>query len=224
MSMIRAVLFDLDGTLLDTAPDLSFALNQVREQHNMEPLPLAVIRPLAGYGSRAMLKLGFDIDENHPHYNGILESFLNAYHANLTRSTALFPDMEKVLRHLEERHIPWGIVTNKPSRFTYDLLKAMRLDHRAACIICGDSLSKRKPAPDQILHACDKLKLPVEDCVYVGDTEIDVIASKAAGTKSLVALYGYIGLTEHPQNWQADGYVNAPAEIIHWLQEYQTIE
>lgn len=218
MNPIRTVLFDLDGTLLDTAADLAYALNQLRLKHKLPELPLPVIRPTVGYGSRSMLKLGFNIDENHPSYTQYLEEFLMFYQSHLTDSTQLFPQMEKVLTHLETQRIPWGIVTNKPARFTFDLLKALGLEHRAACIICGDSLSKRKPNPDQILHACQLLKQNPCDCLYIGDTSIDVTASKAAGTKSLVALYGYISPEEDPYSWEADGYVQKPIEIIEWVQ------
>lgn len=217
MNKVNTILFDLDGTLLDTAPDLAGALNQLRINHHLTELPLPVIRPTVGYGSRAMLKLGFNVDENHPRYTSLLEEFLALYQVQLTKQTKLFPKMEQVLKHLEDQHIPWGIVTNKPSRFTFDLLKALKLEHRAACIICGDSLSKRKPDPDQILHACQLLKQEPSTCLYVGDTSIDVIASKAAGTKSLVALYGYISHDEDPYSWKADGYVQEPIEIIDWL-------
>lgn len=221
MNTFQAVLFDLDGTLLDTAPDLAGALNQLRIEHHLDELPLHVIRPSVGYGSRAMLKLGFNVDEDHPTYTALLEEFLKLYQTHLTKHTQLFPNMEIVLKHLEDEQIPWGIVTNKPSRFTYDLLKALKLDHRAACIICGDSLSKRKPDPDQILHACQLLKQDPRYCLYVGDTSIDVIASKAAGTKSLVALYGYINIDEDPYSWNADGYIKEPIEIIKWLSSTQ---
>lgn len=215
--MINSVLFDLDGTLLDTASDLGNALNELRGNHKLEPLPLATIRPYAGYGSREMLKLAFDIDENHPHYTNYLDDFLHLYQTHLTKTTRFFPGMQDLLNELDEREITWGIVTNKPSRFAFDLLKAMDLDKRAACIVCGDSLSKRKPDPDQILHACDLLNITPANTLYIGDTMIDVTASKAAGTKSLVALYGYIKAEDDPQKWQADGYIHQPMDVLHWL-------
>lgn len=214
---ITTVLFDLDGTLLDTAPDLAWALNQLREENQLAPLPLTVIRPTVGYGSRSMLKLAFNVDENHPRYTGLVERLLNLYQTRLSHETKPFSGMLDVLAKLEDEKIIWGIVTNKPSRFTYDILKAMKLEHRAAVIICGDSLSRRKPNPDQILHACEKLKQNTEKCVYVGDTSIDVVAGKAAGTKTLVAMYGYIAPDEHPLDWQADGYLEKPLDIIDWL-------
>lgn len=215
--MINSVLFDLDGTLLDTASDLGNALNELRHNHQLPPLPLATIRPYAGYGSREMLKLAFDIDEHHPHYPNYLDHFLQLYQTHLTRTTQFFPGMEELLTQLDERGITWGIVTNKPGRFAFDLLKTMKLDQRAACIVCGDSLSKRKPDPDQILHACDLLNITPANTLYIGDTVIDVTASKAAGTKSIVALYGYIKAEDDPQTWKADGYIQQPKDILEWL-------
>lgn len=217
---INTVLFDLDGTLLDTATDISNALNELRISHQLPPLPLKLVRPYVGYGSREMLKLAFDVDEDNPRYTELLDGFLHAYQTHLSRTTTFFPGMEQVLTHLEDNKITWGIVTNKPSRFTFDLLKALKLERRAACIICGDSLSKRKPAPDQILHACELIKTTPSSTLYIGDTSIDVIASKAAGTKSLVALYGYIKAEENPASWNADGYVDQPLGIIDWLQAH----
>jgi phosphoglycolate phosphatase len=129
--------------------------------------------------------------------------------------------MLEVLATLEQQQIIWGIVTNKPSRFTFEILKAMQLEERAAVIVCGDSLPKRKPHPDQILHACNALEQNPKECVYIGDTEIDVTASKAAGTKSLVAMYGYIAPNENPADWKADGYINKPLDIIDWLATHQ---
>ena len=215
--MINTVLFDLDGTLLDTAPDIGNALNELRQSLDMTPLPLSLIRPYVGYGSRDMLKFSFNVDENHPRYTDLLERFLHAYESHLTKTTVLFSGMDTVLNHLEKIGITWGIVTNKPSRFTFDILKHLGLEHRAACIICGDSLSKRKPEPDQIIHACDLLKRAPANTLYIGDTHIDVIASKAAGTQSLVALYGYIKADENPRTWNADGYIEEPIGIIEWL-------
>lgn len=221
MQKITTLLFDLDGTLLDTAPDLGWALNQLREEHQLPPLEMDLIRPTVGYGSRSMLKLGFDVDEAHPSYSNLVARLLDLYQIRMTQETKPFNGMLDVLAALEQQGIIWGIVTNKPSRFTYEILKAMQLETRAAVIVCGDSLPKRKPNPDQILHACTTLRQKPEECVYIGDTEIDVTASKAAGTKSLVAMYGYIAPDENPTNWEADGYINKPLDIIDWLATHQ---
>ena len=133
-------------------------------------------------------------------------------------STQLFTGVIEVLNYLQENNIPWGIVTNKPQLLTMGLLSKLPLPYPPHCIICGDSLAKRKPHPEPILYACELLRQSPSDCVYIGDTEIDVIASKAAGTQSLVALYGYASLEEDPYAWRADGYIQQPIEIIDWLQ------
>lgn len=221
MTTIRAVLFDLDGTLLDTAPDLVYTINKLREEYDLPALALSTIRPIVSLGSKAMVKLALGIEENHSDFNAIREYFLALYQEHLALSTQLFPNVDKVLTHLEEKNIPWGIVTNKLTRHTSILLKALSLDHRPACIICGDSLATNKPHPATILYGCELIKQRPEDCLYVGDCITDVLASKAAGTKSLVALYGYIGANEDPYAWKADGYVKDPLDIITWLSEYR---
>lgn len=217
MRKIDSVLFDLDGTLLDTAPDMVHALNIIRQEYGMPELQLRLIRPYVGHGAKMLLKLGFGVDETSHDYSILLEKLLNAYDECLTRSTILFPQMSAVLDHLEAKNIPWGIVTNKPARFTLNTLHALDLSRRSGCIICGDTLTNRKPHPEPILHACNILQRSPATTLYVGDAATDVIASKAAGTKSLVALYGYIGAEEDPYDWKADGYIKNPAEIIDWL-------
>jgi len=215
--MIKCILFDLDGTLLDTAPDMAFALNQQRNKHGLPELPYSLIRPHVGYGSKAILNVGFEISDDHPTYSTLLTEFLMLYEEYLLNSTELFPQMDKVLSYIEALKLPWGIVTNKPFRFTHQLLKFLRLDKRAACVICGDTLPTRKPDPATLLHACQQLQMNPSHCLYIGDAAIDVLASKSAGIRSLVALYGYIHQTEDPFTWQADGYINNPIEIIEWL-------
>jgi N-acetyl-D-muramate 6-phosphate phosphatase len=217
MKDIRSVLFDLDGTLLDTAPDLVFTINRLREEHGLPALPLSTIRPIVSLGSKAMVKLALGIEENHPTFSELREYFLALYQDHLAMSTQFFPQVEKVLAHLDAHNIPWGIVTNKLTRHTTILLKALNLDHRPACIICGDSLPTYKPDPAPILHACELVKQEPKHCLYVGDCITDVMASKAAGTKSLVALYGYIGEEEDPYTWKADGYIQEPLDILTWL-------
>ena len=217
MHTIDTVLFDLDGTLLDTAPDMAHALNTLRNYHGLPDLALAQIRPCVGFGSKALLKLGFGMDDHHPEYPRLLEEFFAAYDHCLAHSTVLFPEMAAVLNHLEAKNIPWGIVTNKPARFTSEILDALDLTRRSAITICGDTLTNRKPHPEPLLHACKILQRSPATTLYVGDTITDVQASKAAGTRSLVALYGYISADEDPYAWQADGYVETAGEIIKWV-------
>jgi len=220
MSEIQAVLFDLDGTLLDTAPDLLYALNQIRQSYAMPELPLSSIRPIANLGSKAMLKLAFNVEETDPLFNTLRERFLSVYEKHIANATQLFPHIEKVLSYLEERNIPWGVVTNKLTVHATRLLKMLHLSQRMNCLICGDTYARCKPDPLPIVQACEQLKIAPQQCVYIGDALTDVIASKAAETKSLVALYGYIHESEDPFAWQADGYIREPLEIIDWLQQY----
>lgn len=220
MNPIRAVLFDLDGTLLDTVPDLVYALNQIRIAGSLPELPASCIRPIANLGSKAMAKLAFGIDENDPKFPSMREQFLNLYEKHLADSTQFFPNVENVLAHLESNNIPWGIVTNKLARHALPLLKALRIDHRPACIICGDSLATSKPDPEPIRYACQLLRVEPRHCIYVGDAVTDVAASKAAGTRSIVALYGYIHSDENPLAWNADGYIQEPLELIEWMARF----
>lgn len=217
MRNIRSVLFDLDGTLLDTAPDLVHALNVVRFEEGMNEVALQHIRPIANLGSKAMVKRAFDIEETDKDFDRLRERFLHIYQQHLSLHTRLFPEMETVLSYLDQHQIPWGIVTSKLSQHAHPLLKALQLHHRPACLVCGDSLSQTKPHPAPILHACQQLKQIPGETIYLGDAETDVLASKAAGTVSFVALYGYIQPEEKPLSWQADGYIKEPLELINWL-------
>lgn len=220
MTKPRTVLFDLDGTLLDTAPDIAYVLNQVRLKHKLPELPFSSIRPVVSHGMKALLKLGGFDHLKQENFTDLLEECFSLYQKHATNATRLFPGMEKVLDYLSDHHVSWGVVTNKPSRFTFDILKNLDLETRTACIVCGDTLTKSKPDPEPILHACDILHQQTHNVVYVGDSHIDVTASKAAGTISLVALYGYIGTNEDPFAWKADGYVREPIEIIEWLKQH----
>lgn len=217
MRKINTVLFDLDGTLLDTAPDLVNVLNIMRSERHLPALPLSLVKPAVGSGSHAMLKLAFDIDKTHQEYPAMVEEFFNLYMNSLADKTTLFPGMDSVLTHLEQNNIRWGIVTNKPARFTDVLLDELNLSQRSACVVSGDTLDKRKPHPAPILHACELLRSEPAATLYVGDTVTDVMASKAAGTVALAALYGYIAPDDDPRLWCADGYIQAPLEILDWV-------
>jgi 2-phosphoglycolate phosphatase len=216
---IQAVLFDLDGTLLDTSGDLTSALNSVLAQHKMAALPHAKTRPIVGQGTKGLFKLALNMDENHPEYAGLCTEFLEFYFKAACVSTAFFPGVEEVLAYLENNNIPWGIVTNKPGRFTAVIVENFALHKRTTCIISGDTLAKAKPHPEPLLHACKILGFKPESCLFVGDAEIDILASKAAGIPVLAALYGYISPEENPASWNADGYINHPSEVIEWLKE-----
>lgn len=214
---INGVLFDLDGTLLDTATDLGHALNTILIKRNIAPLSHDLIRPAAGQGCRGLLKIGLNMEETHPEYPSLCTELFRHYHSHLADTTTFFPGMETVLEHLEKANIPWGIVTNKPERFTTKLLDSLQLTQRAACIISGDTLKKSKPHPEPILHACQLIQQDPAECLYVGDSEVDIIASRAAGSPSVIAMYGYIPPEANPKQWNADGYIQQPMDIITLL-------
>lgn len=216
---ISAVLFDLDGTLLDTAPDLALALNIVLEKHRFPTLPFHEIRPLASTGTRGLLNLGFGIEETDPKYSLLREQFLHVYHDHIKDGTQIFPGIENLLQHLEKNNLPWGVVTNKPAVLAKQLLEHFQLSQRCACIIGGDTLAKRKPDPEPLLHACELMGKSTQQCVYVGDAERDIEAAKRANMISIAALYGYIAGHEDPKAWQADHYVDHPQDIIYWLNQ-----
>jgi N-acetyl-D-muramate 6-phosphate phosphatase len=215
----KAVLFDLDGTLLDTASDLAQALNDVLVSLNRDVLPIDLLRGTVGKGAEGLLKLALDMGNDHPDFARRSDELLQHYEKCMLNTTQLFVGMDLVLQALEERNIPWGIVTNKPHRFTVKILDGLLLQHRAQCVVSGDTLQNKKPHPEPILYACKMLGVEPEECLYVGDAEIDMQASLAAGLTALTALYGYITEGEDPSSWKAHGYVRHPAEILEWVFE-----
>lgn len=217
MTQSLSVLFDLDGTLLDTAPDMVGTVNQLRRAHQLPDIPLAELRAYVSHGARALIRAAFELDATDVRLPGLISEFLSIYAREATNATRLFPGTDTVLDFLDAQHIRWGIVTNKPKRFTFDILKSLDLDQRAQCVVCGDTLSTCKPDPEPVIYACELLERDPKQCIFVGDSIVDVTASKAAGTKILVALYGYLGNDDVPMSWQADGYLDKPTDIITWL-------
>ena len=217
--MIEYILFDLDGTLADTADDLSNALNATRLIHDLPELSNELIRPTVSLGANAMLKLAFGISEGDNDFEYIRDQFLQHYRDNIAEETRLFAGMEEILHALEKENKPWGIVTNKSSWLTDPLLKAMALDIRAACVVSGDTLAQRKPHPAPILHACQLMNATPAKTVYIGDAQRDIEAGKRAGTKTLAALYGYIDENDDPNQWGADSTISSPYEISEKLSE-----
>ena len=211
--MIKHVLFDLDGTLADTAPDLAHALNAVRQTHGMAPLPLDTIRPTVSLGGPAMIKLAFNLEEKDEGFATIRDEFLNFYRDNIAIDSVLFEGMDTVLTLLDEDNISWGIVTNKMTWLALPLLKELQLDKRTNCIVCGDTTGFRKPHPQPVTHACDLLGAKPENTVYIGDAERDIESGRKAGTKTIVALYGYIEKDSDPEQWHASAMVHNPLEI-----------
>ncbi|HUW25062.1 MAG TPA: phosphoglycolate phosphatase [Gallionella sp.] len=215
--MIRAVLFDLDGTFADTAPDLAAALNHARATRNLPPLPLDIVRPQASHGSRGLLKLGFGIEPDAPDYSALRDIFLEYYERNICVHTSLFPGMAELIATLEQRNIPWGIVTNKPQRYTVPLMQVLGYAERAACLISGDTCSRAKPHPDPLLKACELLGVLPQQCLYLGDDLRDIQAANAAGMPGIIARYGYMSDDAPVENWQARGSINNPMELITHL-------
>lgn len=211
------ILFDLDGTLLDTAPDLGFALNMQRERHGLPPLPQSTIRPFASHGSKGLLSVGFDITPEDKRFGRMREEYLNLYDEVFTRSPEFFEGIEAVLAEIESRKIPWGIVTNKPRRFSEPLINAMQLQQRVSCLVCGDDTARAKPYPDSLFMACQMTGREAAGCIYVGDAERDVQAGRAAGMKTVVALFGYIDATDKPEEWGADAMISRPEELLQLL-------
>ncbi len=213
---IRAVLFDLDGTLLDTAPDLIAAANQVRREEHCAPLPAQTLRPLVSHGARAMMRCAFP-GHNEAEIQILAQRMVAHYQAQIVLHTRLFPGMEAVLRHLEQQKLPWGIVTNKPEFLTTPLLVALGLAARSACTVSGDTLAEQKPHPLPILHACQHIGVSPAACVYVGDAQRDMEAGQRAGTRTAAALFGYIGAEDCPRDWGADWYLHSPTHLWEHL-------
>lgn len=214
---LRTVLFDLDGTLADTAPDLAYALNQVLTEQGQHGLPLERVRPLVSLGGRAMVELACGIPREAPSFEALYLRFLSLYQENLAARTELFPEMETVLAHIEAKQMNWGIVTNKVAFLTVPLVQSLGLADRAACVVSGDSTPRQKPHPDPLLLACEQTGSHPQQCLYVGDAPRDIVAGRRAGMCTLVALFGYIPSGEDPLQWGADGTITTPIDLIQWL-------
>jgi phosphoglycolate phosphatase len=215
----HAVLFDLDGTLADTAPDLAYALNQTLQHYRQPTLPYETIRPVVSHGGVALIKLGFGITPETPGFEQRRQFLLDVYLNNLCRETALFAGMDAVLTSLETQGLAWGIVTNKPAWLTDPLMTAMRLDRRAGCVVSGDTCANRKPHPQPILHACDLLDCEPADTWYVGDAGRDIEAGRAAGCVTVGALYGYLHPQDPPTAWQSDLSIENPRQLLELLSD-----
>ena len=215
--MLEAVLFDLDGTLLDTAPDMIGALSSLRAENHLPPLPFDEVRPSVSHGSSRLVQIAFPGTD--PERFALLQRrFLELYGARLSAETRLFEGMGRVLDELSRRGIPVGIVTNKPARLTDALLEELKLRARFACVVSGDTLSERKPHPLPMLHAAKLAGAAPEACIYVGDAERDVQAAHAAGMRALVAVYGYLHVDENWAAWGGDGFIARPAQLLDWLE------
>ena len=215
--MIDTVLFDLDGTLADTAADLGAALNRLRIEEGAEPLALEILRPLVSSGVRGMLRAGFGLHPGDAPYAGLYQRFLSHYGEALCVGTALYEGVIELLDSLESGGIKWGVVTNKTSRFTLPLMEQLGLARRAACTVSGDSAPRPKPAPDPLLLACTIVGTAPQRCLYVGDDLRDVEAGRAAGTGTVAAAWGYLGDDKPLEEWGADTIIQAPADVLGLL-------
>ncbi len=215
----ETVLFDLDGTLADTAPDLANALNAVRIDAGQAPLPYEQIRPVVSHGTNALIRLGFKLEPADAKFNELRAQLLDFYQANIAVETRLFPGMEAVLQRIEALGMSWGVVTNKPGYLTEPLMAALNLHQRAACIVSGDTVAKPKPDPAPMHYACELAGSRAGHCLYIGDAERDIEAGRNAGMKTLAALFGYLTEADNPSDWGADGLIEQPGDILNWLVE-----
>jgi phosphoglycolate phosphatase len=212
----QAVLFDLDGTLADTAPDLAAALNRLRSDQGLQPLALEIVRPFASAGARGLVHVGFGIKPGDGEYASLREAFLESYAERPCVETRLFRGMAELLEELGRRSIAWGVVTNKATRFTDRILSTLGL--APACVVCGDTTAHLKPHPAPMLHAAEQLALPAKDCLYLGDDLRDIQAARAAGMRAVAVEWGYHH-PEHggPPTWQADAVIAQPGDLLRLL-------
>ena len=213
---MRAVLFDLDGTFADTAPDLGRAVNQMRAARGMKPVALSETRRVTSLGARGLLSVGFGMSPDHPDYAAMRDEFLQIYENNLCCDTRLFPGIAELVDRLEADGLRWGIVTNKAERFALPLMQKLGYSARAGCIIGGDTTGQMKPHPAPLLAAATILGLLPARCIYVGDDERDIKAGKAAGMRTVAVRFGYLNGSD-PDAWNADHVVDQPFDILDAL-------
>lgn len=210
--MIEAVLFDLDGTFIDTATDMGTALNNLLLEESLPAIPLQEIRPFVSQGGLVLTRLGFDRHVSEAEIEPLRQRYLQHYHDIVAEQSVLFDGYDEIIEVLTKRDIKWGLVTNKPEWLTTPLLEQLRLD--CPVVICGDTLAERKPHPLPLQVAAQKLAVDCENCIYVGDDERDIIAGRAANMKTLIAAYGYIGPKVNLHDWQADDIIQHPLDLL----------
>jgi 2-phosphoglycolate phosphatase len=215
---IRAVLFDLDGTLIDSAPDLGAAVDSMRIRRGLSSLPLGHYRPHTGSGARGMLRAAFNMTPEHEDYPVMKDEFFMAYEACLTQRTRAFDEVATLLDMLVRGGLRWGVVTNKSQRFTTPITRAMDLFATASAVISGDTTAHSKPHPEPLLEAARRLALAPGQCIYVGDDERDIRAGKAAGMSTVAACYGYLGAGADVSAWGADAEVSSPLQVLKLLE------
>ena len=214
---IAAVLFDLDGTLIDSAPDLGAAADKMRTDRGLESLPLALYRPMAGAGARGMIAVAFGLTPDDARFADLREEFFRNYESRMTENTSVFDGVAELVAKISQAGLKWGVVTNKSARFTVPLTKAMPLFSTAQTIVSGDTTPHSKPHPAPLLEAARQLDLAPEHCIYVGDDERDIVAGRAAGMPTVAAAYGYLGKTADTVGWKADATIAAPGALLNLL-------
>ena len=216
---VDAVLFDLDGTLIDSAPDLAGACNDMRADRGLAALPYDQLRAMVGSGARGMVGTGFGVCPDDDGYLSLRDEFLARYGQRMTRETGVFAAVPALLVSLRERSLPWGIVTNKAARFAQPLVEWLGLGAGMAALVCGDTTPHAKPHPAPLIEAARRMRVDPSRCAYVGDDRRDVDAGRAAGMRTLVAAWGYLGAGEPPAQWGADAVVSVPGEVLRWIEQ-----
>jgi len=214
---LSCVLFDLDGTLVDTAPDLIACLNTALSEHGFQTADTEKVKPYISFGALAMIEKSQRVDDESQREQ-VLNSLLNHYENNIIQYGGFFQGILETLAYIESKNLKWGIITNKRKRFTQPLVEALNLTERAACIISGDSTANSKPHPEPMFAGCKKAKVIAEECVFIGDALHDISAGKNANMKTLAATYGYLTADDTPQHWGADALVTSPAQIKQWIE------
>jgi N-acetyl-D-muramate 6-phosphate phosphatase len=215
--MLGAVLFDLDGTLIDSAPDLAGALNRLREHRGLAALPYAQLRPLVGSGARGMVGAGFGLGPGDEGFDALRDSFLAEYERGMLIDTKVFDQGERLMARLSELEIPWGIVTNKVTRFAEPVVAGLGLAERSGVLVCGDTTAHAKPHPAPLLAAAEHLNVPTSLCVYVGDDLRDIQAGRSAGMRTVAVGWGYHGTGDRVEDWGADFIAQTPEDLLNWL-------
>ena len=214
---VRAVLFDLDGTLIDSAPDLGAAVDKMRVARGLPSLPLSHYRHMSGTGARGMIGVAFGITPDHPDFPALRDEFLNNYEQCMTERTFAFDGVGELIARLVAINLPWGVVTNKAARFAEPLTRAMPLFDSARALVCGDTTPHSKPHPAPLLEAARRLDMAPAQCLYVGDDERDIVAGLAAGMSTVAAGYGYLGQGAQPSAWGAHALINSPVALLQLL-------